>query len=374
MESLSIGGLGISAASPPWRKQKYPRTRNSSFKSIFCIPNSSSTCEASHFLHSNSISSTPRQLHETPQSEIPVCQSSNLDGGHSFLHLNEIFVASHVSFFSMGFFFPLPCFALEGSSLPTEEVSNKINLEAIVVSIDDFFNKYPFFVAGVTFIWLFVIPLVKGYLRKYKFISAIDAFRKLRDDPTCQLLDIRDKKSLDFLNSPNLKILDKNALQVEFREGDEESFAKQVMGSFKEPGSTSLCILDNFDGNSLRVAELLVEKGFKEAYAIKGGIRGKKGWQEIQETLLPPSTHIYPKKKVRESKEPRGTDKPKASSDPLSAETNIPDSRSEETNNGSIKNLSEVKSGTKCVPRSSSPYPNYPDLKPPSSPTPSKPQ
>lgn len=35
----------------------------------------------------------------------------------------------------------------------------------------------------------------------------------------------------------------------------------------------------SFDGNSIKVAELLVKNGLKEAYAIRGGIRGKKGWQ-----------------------------------------------------------------------------------------------
>lgn len=34
----------------------------------------------------------------------------------------------------------------------------------------------------------------------------------------------------------------------------------------------------SFDGNSMKVAELLVKSGFKEAYAIKDGVRGKKGW------------------------------------------------------------------------------------------------
>lgn len=34
----------------------------------------------------------------------------------------------------------------------------------------------------------------------------------------------------------------------------------------------------SFDGNSMKVAELLVENGFKEAYYIKGGARGKNGW------------------------------------------------------------------------------------------------
>ncbi|KAF7153951.1 hypothetical protein RHSIM_Rhsim01G0247500 [Rhododendron simsii] len=163
--------------------------------------------------------------------------------------------------------------------------------------------RNPFFVAGVTFIWLVVIPLTEEYFQKYKFISAIDAFRKLRDDPSTQLLDIRNSKTVRSLGSPNLKIVGKAVAQVEFREGDEDGFVKMVLEKFPEPANSIICILDNFDGNSMKVAELLFKNGFKEAYAIRGGVRGKKGWQEIQETLLPPSVHIYPKKKVKKMSE-----------------------------------------------------------------------
>lgn len=40
----------------------------------------------------------------------------------------------------------------------------------------------------------------------------------------------------------------------------------------------SFSMQGSFDGNSLKVAELLFKNGFKGAYAIKGGVRGKKGW------------------------------------------------------------------------------------------------
>lgn len=143
----------------------------------------------------------------------------------------------------LGLYFPLSCFASE-TIAPPEEVSSKINLESILVSIDNFFNRYPFFVATVTFIWLVVIPLTEEYLQKYKFISAINAFKKLQYDPNSQLLDIRDSRSLAYLESPNLKILNKSALQVEFREGDEEGFVKKVLKNFGEPGNTTIFIID----------------------------------------------------------------------------------------------------------------------------------
>lgn len=280
----------------------------------------------------------------------------------------------HFSLPFLAFSFPLSCLASEAAP---EEVSNKINLESVVISIDDFFTKYPFFVPSVLFIWLIVIPLTEEYLQKYKFESAINVFRKLQDDPSCQLLDIRDRKSLAYLNSPNLKILNKSVLQVEFRLGDEDDFVKTVLKNFEQPADTTLCVIDNFDGNSIKVAELLVKSGFKEAYAVRGGIRGKKGWQEIQETLLPTSVHIYPKKRSKSSNQ---------------LETNGGILR-EDKNNGDSDSVapSGVKNSIKVIDnqdfgssspgieskgrsRPSSPYPNYPELKPPSSPTPSRPK
>lgn len=185
---------------------------------------------------------------------------------------------------------PLPSLAAEGDG--------KVSLESIVVAIDDFNNRNPFFVAGVVFVWLVVIPLLQEYVfKKYKPVSAIDAFRKLRDVPEVQLLDIRRGKSVRFMAPPKLKLIDKSTVQVEFDEEDEKGFVKEVLARFPDPANTVVCVLDNFDGNSSKVAELLVENGFKEAYAIKGGLRGPEGWQAVQENYLPPSVHVFPKKK-----------------------------------------------------------------------------
>ncbi|KAJ9176698.1 hypothetical protein P3X46_011982 [Hevea brasiliensis] len=268
----------------------------------------------------------------------------------------------------------LPSLASEALITPTEQVSDKINLESILVSIDDFFNRNPFFVAGCTFIWLVVIPLTEQYLRKYKFISAIDAFRKLRQEKDYQLLDIRDKKSLVALRSPNLKILNKSVVQVEFSKEDEDGFVKNVLEKFPDPANTFLCILDNFDGNSMRVAELLFKNGFKEAYAIRGGVRGKKGWMAIQETLLPPSVHIYLKKKKSKSSQLGinggvGQQSEEKNGSPSTMALSIAESQRVE--NVHINQL--LNSTPQLKIDSRSPYPNYPDLKPPSSPTPSKP-
>ncbi|KAM7270333.1 hypothetical protein ACFE04_029547 [Oxalis oulophora] len=261
------------------------------------------------------------------------------------------FTLSTLTFTIPNYITPNPSFALD----PLQTSSSKIDVEAIVNSIDDFFNKNPFFVSGCFFIWLIVIPLAKEYLSKCKFVSAIDGFRKLRDDPNAQLLDIRDVKSLKVMGSPSLNMFGKSVVQVDFDENEDvDEFVKRVLDKFEKPENTVVCVLDSVDGNSLKVAELLFKNGFKEAYAIKGGLRGENGWMAIQETLLPPSVHVYRRKKKKKKikvSEQLGT-------------------------NGAIDQQiekSDQSSTTKTGFKSSSPYPNYPDLKPPSSPMPSKP-
>jgi hypothetical protein len=137
--------------------------------------------------------------------------------------------------------------AIASWSLPSlaAEGDEKVSLESIVVAIDDFNNRNPFFVAGVVFVWLVVTPLVQEYFfKKYKPVSAIDAFRMLRDVPEAQLLDIRRGKSVRFMAPPNLKIVDKTAVQVEFNEKDEQGFVREVLARFPDPASTVVCVLD----------------------------------------------------------------------------------------------------------------------------------
>jgi hypothetical protein len=133
---------------------------------------------------------------------------------------------------------PLPALAAEADG------GGKVSLESIVVAIDDFNNRNPFFVAGVVFVWLVVIPLAQEYFSKYKAVGALDAFRKLRDVPEAQLLDIRRGKSVQFMPPPNLKLVEKNAVQVEFDEEDEKGFIREVLKRFPDPANTVVCVLD----------------------------------------------------------------------------------------------------------------------------------
>ncbi|GAA0139309.1 hypothetical protein LIER_00881 [Lithospermum erythrorhizon] len=366
MESLSLG----LSSHPPSLNHRKPQTSNAR-----CILSISRYLHNHNTLLNLSINpSSSLKIHSLITNKLHPINKNRISTNSQMRNISRcnfyhIFVETQVYFLAASLVSPLSSLAIEAPPLPIED--NKINLEAIVVSIDDFFNKYPFFVAGVTFIWLVVIPLAEEYFSKFKFISAIDAFQKLRDDQNCQLVDIREKRSLAILNSPNLKFVKKSALQVAFQEGDEDGFLKQLLEIIQDPANTTLCILDNFDGASIKVAELLVNKGFKEAYAIRGGIRGKNGWLDIQESMLPPSVHIRPKKKAKSSEQVGTNGDMNQKSE--NHDPSTPPRASENSSNGYVNSSTQPNSNAKSDRRSSSPYPNYPDLKPPSSPTPSKP-
>ncbi|KAK6940390.1 hypothetical protein RJ641_029921 [Dillenia turbinata] len=348
MRSLSVGPSSY----PPL--QNHPIT-----------PHKPSISLPSCFHHSTSSSKTSN----SPDSHIKNATLSNTQ--LLLLHLKaSLKLKPHLSFALLGLPLSTPPSLASEIVNTADPASDKISLESILIAIDDFFNRNPFFVSGVAFIWLIVIPLTRNYFNKYKFIKPIDAFRRLRDDPTAELLDIRDGKSSAVLGSPSLKILNKGVTRVEYLEGDEDGFVKKVKESFSDPENTILCILDNFDGNSMKAAELLFKGGFKETYAIRGGVRGKDGWQAIQEELLPPSVHMTTKKKGKRTRTLKNNGSASGQDNSLeTSSTSIPVDGSVQKGNNNVNSSPEIKYGS----RSSSPYPNYPDLKPPSSPTPSKP-
>ncbi|KAK7295237.1 hypothetical protein RJT34_18142 [Clitoria ternatea] len=320
----------------------------------------------------------------SPQLHLPSTNKTSFRT-HSPNPLQNPLTKSFLSLATTHLFAPFSSLAIEDAAITPsvfDSDAGKINIESILVSIDNFLIEYPFFVAGCTFIWLVVIPLTQEYLSKCKFVPAIDAFRKLRDDPNSQLLDIRDRKNVKFLKSPNLKMLGKEVVQVEFtEEGNEDEFVKKALERFNDVPNTVVFVLDSFDGNSMKVAQLLFKNGFKEAYAIRGGVRGRQGWMGIQDTLLPPSVHMKKKKKASKQLNENGNGAilQNDSKNDSSLSPDIPTVGNQKTDNGHVKrsveleSTPEVKIGS-VASSSSSPYPNYPDLKPPSSPTPSKPQ
>ncbi|GAV76524.1 hypothetical protein CFOL_v3_19997, partial [Cephalotus follicularis] len=121
----------------------------------------------------------------------------------------------------------------------------------------------------------------------------------------------------------------------------------------------------SLDDNSMKVAELLFKNGFQEAYAIRGGVKGKKGWLAIQEMLLPPSVHIKPKKKKKRVKITEqvgmngGVNQQTENDNEGSSSTSVPIRESQRMeNNGHVNKSTTSIPHLKIGYRSSSPYPN----------------
>ncbi|KAJ6821917.1 rhodanese-like domain-containing protein 4, chloroplastic [Iris pallida] len=109
-------------------------------------------------------------------------------------------------------------------------------------------------------------------------VSAKAAYAKLAEEGDAALLDIRGGRESKEVGSPDLRGLKKKVVAIAYRGEDKPGFLKKLSLRFKDPGSTTLFILDKFDGNSELVAELVTANGFKAAYAIKDGAEGARGW------------------------------------------------------------------------------------------------
>ncbi|KAJ6792370.1 rhodanese-like domain-containing protein 4, chloroplastic [Iris pallida] len=109
-------------------------------------------------------------------------------------------------------------------------------------------------------------------------VSAKAAYAKLAEEGDAALLDIRGGRESKEVGSPDLRGLKKKVVAIAYRGEDKTGFLKKLSLRFKDPGSTTLFILDKFDGNSELVAELVTANGFKAAYAIKDGAEGARGW------------------------------------------------------------------------------------------------
>ncbi|XP_072959743.1 rhodanese-like domain-containing protein 4, chloroplastic isoform X1 [Typha angustifolia] len=118
--------------------------------------------------------------------------------------------------------------------------------------------------------------------------SARNAYAKLSEDAEAQLLDIREGRDFKEVGSPDVRSLKKKAVSITYRGDDKQGFLKKLALKFKDPGSTTLFILDKFDGNSEFVAELVTANGFKGAFAIKDGAEGTRGWMNSGLPWSPP--------------------------------------------------------------------------------------
>ncbi|KAH8964866.1 hypothetical protein BDL97_04G087700 [Sphagnum fallax] len=139
-------------------------------------------------------------------------------------------------------------------------------------------------VAVVAGLIAFSLPYVLPKLLKldeppnYGLVTAKEAYAALSTTgKTTQLLDVRAGDSDEYRDvMPNITPLEKEVVQLPFTGQDD--YAAQAFANVEDAENTTVFILDGLNGNSLAVAKLLANNGFKGAYAIEGGIEGPAGW------------------------------------------------------------------------------------------------
>eukprot|EP01018_Ginkgo_biloba_P003124 Gb_06683 [translate_table: standard] len=275
---------------------------------------------------------------------------------------------------------PILYCALANEEALQQESSRNIDLEPAVNAVAAFLEKNPFFAFGVSLIWFIVIPVATDLVDKSnKWITAEEAYSRLRNELDSQLIDIRPPEDIIDVGSPDLESFNKRALQLSYL-GDDDEFLQKLLDEV-DPAKTTLYICDKYDGNSMKVAQMLTRNGFKAAYAIRDGVEGIKGWQAIGKTLPVKTVHMSRNNGAAISQDQKVDVSASVAVNPATAENQTTKPapvqssfRTEEVIN-SASPPAPVESAVEphCSPRPLSPYPMYPDLKPPTSPTPSRP-
>lgn len=122
----------------------------------------------------------------------------------------------------------------------------EFDISGFLDSAISFGVENPAVVAGGAFV--LVVPLLLSQLLKspkpWGVESARNAYAKLGDDATAQLLDIRAPVELRKVGSPDIRGLKKKPVAVPYKGGDKNRFLKKLSLKFKEPENTTLFILD----------------------------------------------------------------------------------------------------------------------------------
>lgn len=132
------------------------------------------------------------------------------------------------------------------SSSPTSMESPEFDISGFIDSIINFGVENPLVIAGGAA--LLGVPLVLSQVfsspKPWGVESAKNAYTKLGDDSTCQLVDIRPPVELRQVGSPDIRGLKKKSVGVAYRGEDKLGFLKKLSLKFKEPENTTLFILD----------------------------------------------------------------------------------------------------------------------------------
>lgn len=92
------------------------------------------------------------------------------------------------------------------------------------------------------------VPLVFSQLLKkpkpWGVESARNAYARLGEDSSAQLIDIRPSIELRKVGSPDVRGLRKKPVPIVYKGDDKPGFLKKLASKFKDPGNTTLLILD----------------------------------------------------------------------------------------------------------------------------------
>lgn len=168
--------------------------------------------------------------------------------------------------------------------------ASDVDASGFLDSVISFGTENPLVIAGG--VTILAVPLVLSQVlnkpKSWGVESARNAYAKLGDDGSAQLLDIRAPVEFRQVGSPDVRGLGKKPVSIVYKGEDKPGFLKKLSLKFKKPENTALFILDKFDGNSELVAELVTMNGFKNAYAIKDGAEGPRGWMNSGLPWIPP--------------------------------------------------------------------------------------
>lgn len=89
-----------------------------------------------------------------------------------------------------------------------------------------------------------VLSRILENLKPWGVESARTAYAKLSDDVDAQLLDIREGRDFKEVGSPDIRGLKKKAVSITYRGNDKPGFLKKLALKFKDPGNTTLLVLD----------------------------------------------------------------------------------------------------------------------------------
>lgn len=91
---------------------------------------------------------------------------------------------------------------------------------------------------------LILTQVFGGKTSKFGVETPGNAYGRLSEDPDTELVDIREKKEIRESGAPNLRSLKKKVASIVYNRDDKLGFLKKLGLKFKNPGNTTLIILD----------------------------------------------------------------------------------------------------------------------------------